>query len=49
MQIKEEFVLWMWQGGTLYLELQPGQKEWYWSTWKEMMAGQGLSVTLRVV
>jgi hypothetical protein len=32
MQINEEFVLRMWQGGTLYSELQLGQKEWYWST-----------------
>ena len=32
MQIKEEFVLQMWQGETLHSELQPGQKEWYWST-----------------
>ena len=49
MQIKEEFMLQMWQGGTLHLELQPGQKEWYWSTWKEMMVGQGLNLTTRVV
>jgi hypothetical protein len=49
MQIKEEFVLRMWEGGTLHSELQLGQKEWYWSTWKEMMARQGLSVTTKVV
>jgi hypothetical protein len=48
MQIKEEFVLWMWQGGTLYSKLQPSQKERYWSTWKEMMVGQGLSKTTKV-
>jgi hypothetical protein len=48
-RFKEEFVLQMWQGGTLHSELQPGQKEWYWSTWKEMMVGQGLSITTRVV
>jgi hypothetical protein len=49
MQIKEEFVLWMWQGWTLHLELQADQKERYWFTWKGMMAGQGLSVTTEVV
>jgi hypothetical protein len=29
MQIKEKFVLRMWQGGTLHSELQPNQKERY--------------------
>ena len=36
-------------GGTLHLKLQLSQKEWYWFTWKEMMAGQGISITTRVV
>ena len=49
MQIKKEFVLRMWQGGRFHSKLQPGQKEWYWPTWKEMMAKQWLSVTTRVV
>ena len=31
-QIKEEFVLQMWQGRTLHSDLQSGQNEWYWPT-----------------
>ena len=49
MKINKEFVLQMWQGRTLYSKLQPGQKEWYWSTWKEIMAGQELSITTGVI
>lgn len=37
MQIGDELVLLMWQGGTLHVELQPAKLEWYWFTWTEVM------------